>query len=157
MSLLEARSVIAFTAGAGVAVACFAAGSSVAAPLPPAPEPTSASSAPVATEPVSRAAPLVTAACADKRTGVIAIKATRHRRCTRQEKAVRFAPLPPDSVLAPDGSLTLVGNARITSTNGLYALVVSDTGVGFRGPGGQVFVDANSPRTVARSIVGGAP
>jgi hypothetical protein len=103
------------------------------------------------------APPLVVAACANKKTGVVTIKAKKHKTCSKAETAIAFAasgtgpagPAGPSGpsgalLLNPDGSLTLQDGARFTSANGLYQLVVTDSGVGMKGPGGEISITGNT-------------
>jgi hypothetical protein len=145
MRIFDTRAIVGFTVGAGVAVACTVAGASFAqqpaarAPQAPAP-PAAAAAAP--------APPLITAACADKKTGVVTIVGKKHKKCTKAEKAISFATQvsPTPSILGTDGSLTLQGKVQLTSPNGQYILVLTDNGLGLKGPGGTFTID---PFTVA--------
>jgi len=160
MRIFDTRALVGFAVGAGVAVLCTVAGASFAqqpaarAPAPPAKASAASSAA---------AGPLVTAGCANKKTGAIAIIGSKHKSCTSKEKSVSFAtPVPGPhgpagpqgpaggggSILQPDGSLVLTGDMRITSKNGAYILVLGDDGVGLKGPGGSVAIDPFSLTTV---------
>ena len=157
MRILDGRTMTGFAVGAGVAVVCTVAGASFAQqPFERAPRASAKASVVTAAAP----APLVTAACADKKTGVITIIGSKHKSCTSKEKAVAFATSatgpagPPgpqgpsgSSILLPDGSLALTNGATFTSPNGLYQLVISDSGVGYKGPGGSVVIDGSAIHT----------
>ncbi|WP_372734774.1 hypothetical protein [Nocardioides sp.] len=140
MSPIDSRTLVAFVTGAGLMLAGGLAGAAVAGQAQPSEAPSPAKVQAIASS--APAAPLlITSACANKKTGVVTVKAKKHKKCTKAEKAVRFA-TPAKSVLGSDGSLTLTKGMRITSANGQYVLVVNDLGVGLQGPGGTVLVDA---------------
>ena len=139
MRIVETRTLVAFVVGAGVAVACTVAGASFAnQPAERAAAPPGKATAVHA----AVAAPLITAACADKKTGAVTIKGKKHKKCTGKEKAIRFATqvTPTGSILQSDGSLQLAKGAKLTSPNGLYTFVVTDEGVGLKGPGGTMTI-----------------
>jgi hypothetical protein len=146
MRITETRTMVSFTAGAGVAVVCLVAGASFAqqpAARPPDPP------ARVASVATAAGAPLITSACADKKTGAVTVIGKKHKKCTKAEKAIRFATpaTPTTSILGSDGSLTLNGKVRLTSPNGQYVLVVTDSGVGLKGPGGTLIIDPFEVKT----------
>ncbi len=87
-----------------------------------------------------KAAPVVTKACANKKTGALSVKGagTKNVRCSAKEKAVRFA----------SASLSTKGTLRFTSSNGLYTFALTNTGVGMRGPGGSIIIDARRVQTL---------
>jgi hypothetical protein len=155
MGLIEARTVTAFVLGAGVALGGWAAGSASASESAR----TAAAASAVQAAPAAPAAPaalttavkppLVVLACANKKTGVVTVRGagTRHTRCLRTELPITFAtpakPFPaiPPSLLSKDGSL------RLKSPNGQYALVLTNTGVGLKGPGGALLIDPFGVKT----------
>lgn len=145
MWTLEKRTIVAFATGVGVAVAGTMAGASFGSQPAPraAPAPSTQAVGIVANAAPAARAPLITSACANKKTGAIAIKTKAHKRCTRKEKAVRFAPVvkPTPSLLDSKGNLTLSSTVRLSSPNGRFTLVVTNDGLGLKGPGGTVIID----------------
>jgi hypothetical protein len=124
MGGIDRRRLVAFVVGAGVAGVAATASTAVAFTESGPPAPRAAAAAP----------PLVTKACANVKTGAVAVvgAGTRHKRCSKKEKAVSFAP----ALLASDGSL------RLLSPDHRYQLVLSNAGVGMKGPGGTFMIDA---------------
>jgi hypothetical protein len=156
MRIFDTRTLVGFGVGAAVAVLCTVAGASFAqepaAPRTAAVAPPAASVARVASP-----APVIVAACANKKTGVVTIKAKKHKKCSKAETAIAFAatgtgPAGPAgapglsgaAILGSDGSLSLANGARFISSNGLYQLVVSDAGVGLKGPGGEISINGST-------------
>jgi hypothetical protein len=145
MRVVDSRTLVGFTVGAGVAVACTVAGASFGQQPtarvvePPAKALAAATAAP----------PVITAACADKKTGTVTVIGKKHKKCTKAEKAIRFATpaAPATSILGSDGSLRLKGEVQMTSPNGLYVLVLTDSGLGLKGPGGTMTIDPFSVAT----------
>lgn len=140
MRMFDARTIVGFTVGAGMAIACTVAGASFAQP------PTARaqeSSVRMAAPAVAMATPLTTTACADKKTGAVTIVGKKHKKCTKAEKSIRFATqvTPTPSILGSDGSLKLAGKVQLTSPNGEYVLVLTDNGLGLKGPGGTIAID----------------
>jgi hypothetical protein len=157
MRILDNRALVGFGVGAGVAVLCTVAGASFAQQPSPAAAPEAASPVLPAVAAKASAPPLIVAACANKKTGVVTIKAKKHKTCTKAETAIAFAasgtgPTGPPGPAGPsgalllnaDGSLTLQDGARFTSANGLYQLVVTDAGVGLKGPGGEISINGST-------------
>jgi hypothetical protein len=141
MGFVEPRTLTAFAAGGLVAAVSGTLGAAFAAH--PSEHAAGAARAAAASAPglAARATttPLITKACANKKTGVVTVvgAGTQHTKCARTEKSVRFA----GSLLSSDGSL------RVTSPNKLYQIVVSNNGVGLRGPGGALTIDSFALKT----------
>lgn len=150
MALIRGRTALAAVMVGLIGGASGAAGAAVvgrpAQVAPAAVSPTASAAVPAR---AAAAPPLVLKGCADKKTGVVSVigLGTRNKRCASGEVAVRFTPpaVVQPSILESDGSL------RLSSPDGRFQLVLSNAGVGMRGPGGQVSVDQLRVQQIDRS------